>query len=109
VVGLWIEIVAERVADMYELGRKEQAVGTKVSNLIEVHYMRPTSFPLVSPGEAVICGYNQGLGEHLFVCESLDDLQELWDRYATGYTLGCTLTIAWYVGDVLSRATETSR
>ncbi len=42
-----------------------------------------------------ICGYNQGLGERLFVCETLDDMCELYD----GYARGGALEIQWYLGN----------
>ena len=60
---------------------------------------RPTEVPRIPEGQAVICGYDQGLGEQLFACESLGEMQGLFDAHAAGGSL----TITWYHGTVLAR------
>lgn len=83
---------------MYELGKKTQVEGSKVKDLTALNdiWQRPNRMPYVASGEQVVCGYDQGLGERLFVCENLQDMQELYDSYAKGYAL----TIKWYHGKV---------
>lgn len=44
--------------------------------------------------DPIICGYDQGLGERMIVCETLDDMQQLYDAYARGGAV----RIQWYVG-----------
>lgn len=56
---------------------------------------RPATMPVVPEGSSLICGYDQGLGERMFVCESLEDMQTLYDAYAAGGAL----SINWYTGD----------
>ncbi len=81
---------------MYELGKKDEVIGLKVTDLVPLSdiWQRPTSMPRVGENEVVLCGYNQGLGERMIVCESLQDMQELYDAYAGGGALN----ILWYRG-----------
>jgi hypothetical protein len=51
----------------------------------------------VPKGHSVLCGYDQGLGERLFVCQSEEDIQELY----AGYRRGSALDITWYSGIVV--------
>jgi len=51
--------------------------------------------PTLFGKEMVVCGYDQGLGERMIVCENLQDMQELYDAYARGGALN----IHWYKGD----------
>ena len=83
---------------MYELGKKDDVLDVKVTDLGQLPniWQRPTSFPFAGPDKVVVCGYDQGLGERLIVCESLQDMQVLYDKYAAGYAL----TIHWYRGCV---------
>jgi hypothetical protein len=77
---------------MYELGKKSECFGTE--NLVPVSVLgRPTDMPSCPhPQGYVICGCHQGLEEQLFVCESLADMQELYDAYADAYAIN------WYTG-----------
>jgi len=76
---------------MIELGKKDEIFGAELLQLLQL-YGRPSSLPHLSGEEKVICGYDQGLGERIIVCESLEDMQKLYDAYATGGAL----RIHWY-------------
>ena len=80
---------------MIELGKKSECFGTELLVPLENCLGRPKRLPIVPKGSAVICGYDQGLGERLFVCESLEDMQQLYNSY----TRGGALNIKWYSGD----------
>jgi len=81
---------------MFELGKRDECFGTELLRPITLSgFGRPTSFPSVPTGHSLICGYDQGLGERLIVCESLEDMQTLYD----GYAQGGALTIKWYTGE----------
>ena len=49
--------------------------------------LRPTQMPILAEGQVCICGYDQGLGEMMLLCKSLDDMQKAWDAYAQGWAL----------------------
>lgn len=90
---------------MYELGKKDEVLGVMVENLRAISddfwkriEGRPTRMPITTRDELVICGFDQGLGEKLLVCESLEDMQELFDKFNQGYAL----RIAWYRGELTS-------
>lgn len=78
---------------MIELGMKDEIFGADDLVLLSISG-RPTSMPRVQDGHQVICGYNQGLGERVIVCESFEDMQTLYDAYSQG----SALTIRWYSG-----------
>lgn len=79
---------------MHELGKKNNVLG--VDQLIRLDISgRPKQVPILTGHYQVICGYDQGLGERLFVCESLEDMQELYDACARGGAL----QINWYTGE----------
>lgn len=84
---------------MFELGKKGECFGTEFLKPLKGQfgqpiYEKPTTFPTLGKDESVICGYDQGLGERLIVCENLEDMQQLYDSYAQG----CALQINWYTG-----------
>ena len=81
---------------MIELGKKDEIFGVeKLKPLGEqVGSNRPTEMPRLGPDHKVICGYDQGLGERMIVCESLEEMQQLYDAYAKGGALH----IHWYSG-----------
>ena len=84
---------------MFELGKKDECFGTEQlkplkGRLGQPLYGEPTAFPMLGENESVICGYDQGLGEQLIVCENLEDMQQLYSRYAKGFAL----RINWYTG-----------
>jgi hypothetical protein len=90
---------------MIELGKRDEIFGEELLRDLGQLEMtrcfsgygsgRPTDFPQLREGDSLICGYDQGLGEHLFVCESLEDMQHLYDAYARGGALH----IRWYTGE----------
>lgn len=79
---------------MQQLGKKSEVlVADKLQKLTDVHG-RPTKLPFLHGNEKVICGFDQGLGEVLYVCDTLEDMQQLYDAYAKGMAL----SIYWYKG-----------
>ncbi len=56
-------------------------------------YSRPTSMPCLGKNEKVIGVYNQGLGKKDMPCNSLEDMQQLYDSYASGMAL----TLEWFI------------
>lgn len=83
---------------MKELGKRNDifgidfAIDTSISG-------RPKNFPNISKGSSVVCGYDQGLGERMIVCNNLEDMQTLYDSYARG----SAIRICWYTvkdGDI---------
>ena len=59
-------------------------------------YERPERMPRLPDNWWLLCGYSQGSHEHLFVCETLEDAQILYDAYTQGCR-GAT-RINWYKG-----------
>lgn len=89
---------------MYELGKKKEIAGAENLRLLKVYgeiqvdsLGRPTRFPVLLGDDKLVAGYDQGLGERMIVCESLEDMQQLWDSYAAGWALN----LNWYAGDVV--------
>lgn len=76
---------------MFELGKKSEIFGAELLTPLQI-WGRPTAMPPLGLNEDIVCGYDQGLGERMIVCESLDDMQELYDNYARGGALN----IHWY-------------
>ncbi len=89
---------------MYKLGMKTEVMGSELTNLksiIPAIYGRPSSMPHIWETNAkVVCGFDQGLGEKMFVVESLQDMQELYDKYAAGYAVN----ISWYIATIAPKA-----
>lgn len=79
---------------MNELGKRAEVFNSDLLEPMSV-VGRPNSFPVLKDGKSLVCGYDQGLGERLIVCDSLEDMQELYDAYAAGGAL----RIKWYTGD----------
>jgi len=83
---------------MIELGKKSEIFGAeKLEPLNPISFGgigRPMVMPRVPQDHKVICGYDQGLGERIFVCETLEEMQYLYDAYARGGAL----RIHWYSG-----------
>ena len=86
---------------MIELGKKNEISGAELLQPLTLGFSdkdlsgRPTRMPSVPSGHSVVCGYDQGLGERIIVCESLEDMQQLYDAYAQGGAL----RICWYSGE----------
>lgn len=54
---------------------------------------RPTSMPSLQKDERVVGVYDQGLGEKMGVCNSLEEMQDLYDAYARGLAI----TLKWVI------------
>ncbi len=76
---------------MLELGKKDEIFGAELLKPLPL-YGQPTSMPRLQQGEKVICGYDQGLGERMIVCDNLEEMQTLYGHYAQGGAL----RIHWY-------------
>lgn len=80
---------------MFELGKKDEIFGAdKLVPLRDV-YGRSERLPFLKKDESVIAGFDQGLGERILVCETLEDMQQIYDAYARGFAL----RLNWYRGD----------
>lgn len=80
---------------LVELGKKDEIFGAELLQRLQGVYGRPTRMPHLPEGHSVICGYDQGLGERMFVCNTLEGMQQLYDAYA----MGGALNIRWYSGE----------
>jgi len=93
---------------MFELGKKDECFGVDDPAIFrrvtdtEMFPLtgRPTRKPTLPEGWDVVAGYNQGLGERLIVCESLEDMQTLYDAYARGGAIALDWYAAFDVGFV---------
>ncbi|PWU23567.1 hypothetical protein C5B42_02530 [Candidatus Cerribacteria bacterium 'Amazon FNV 2010 28 9'] len=78
---------------MIELGKTDQVQGAKLEKL---HLGAPLEsfrrMPEVPDDKCIVCGYNRGLGEQLYICQSFDDMMTLYQ----GYKQGFALSIQWY-------------
>jgi hypothetical protein len=59
---------------------------------------RPTEMPRMAPEHKLFAGYDQGFGEKLIYCETLEEMQRLWDAYYAG---GAVFPPKWYSGPVI--------
>lgn len=82
--------LAGKVAASY--GAKAEINVTAVSRRPLEVYGRPMSLPHLSMGEQIVGVYDQGLGKKDALCESLADMQRLYDSYAAGYAL----SLEWF-------------
>ena len=82
---------------MYELGKKKE-VENQINNLVllDLPFERPISIPHTTVDSVVICGFDRGIYVIMYVCESLEDMQELFDSYAKGMAVN----IRWYTGEI---------
>jgi hypothetical protein len=82
---------------MYELGKREECFGMELLQPLNVNAYggcKPEFRPQVPEGHAIVCGFDQGLGERMIVCETFEDMTELHSKYSMGYAL----RIKWYSG-----------
>jgi hypothetical protein len=86
---------------MKELGKKSETFGNDLLKPVNL-FKRPTEMPKLGEGERVICGYDQGLGERMIVCDSLADMQTLYDA---GIVNGGALRVKWYTAPDPGRIT----
>ena len=78
---------------MIELGEKDNLFGDdQLEPYAGFRSQRPMQMPSFDDDKKLICGYDQGLGERMIVCEGIEDAQELYDAYARGGALH----IHWY-------------
>jgi hypothetical protein len=80
----------------YEIGTRDTVVGTdKLRLLRDTRFARciagpggntPVAFPELSDGEALICGLvrYRGAPEQLFRCDSLPEMEQLYQSYFAG-------------------------
>lgn len=78
---------------MIELGNKANLPNPE--ELVPVMiYGRPVKLPpLPSANHKVVCGFDQGVHVRLFRCETVADMQELYDAYYQGFAP----RINWYI------------
>lgn len=83
-----------------KLGKKSEIFGAEQLRPLSIkkdRQGRPIEIPMFSnKDDRVICGFDQGLGEDLYVCETFADMQEL----DAAYGRGLALTIHWYTGTI---------
>jgi hypothetical protein len=78
-----------------DLGNKEEMFVADQFAELDLGRLRPDAMPELPDGHSLICGYEQqGLGERMIVCDTLEDAQTLFDAWARGGAL----RIKWYVG-----------
>lgn len=78
---------------MIEIGKKAQVLDPSLLITLSISPSpRPSSFPRLPHGRSVLCGLDEGEGERLFICESLEDMQALYDHYRRE----SAISIAWY-------------
>ncbi len=82
---------------MEELGKKDFLVGTLLTELNPLSlFGRPTNLPSVPLNHKIICGFDMGFGEKMFVCDNLEEMQERYDKYAQGWAS----RISWYTSRI---------
>lgn len=59
---------------------------------VDIHG-RPTSMPHLAKGEIVVAIYSKGLGRKKMVCNSLANMQSLYDSYAQGVVI----SLHWFI------------
>lgn len=83
--------VATKTAAKY--GAKAEIRVTGITSRTLTINGRPTSMPYLAKGEKVVGIYDQGLGKKQMVCDSLAQMQSLYDSYASGMAL----TLSWCI------------
>jgi hypothetical protein len=92
---------------MLDLGLRKDVTGADALELVDKpgtwhpqmgQGERPAQMPRLPEGHQLFAGYDQGFGEHLVLCETLDDVQKVWDGYARG---GALFPPSWYSAPVL--------
>jgi hypothetical protein len=89
---------------MIELGLKSKIAGVKQWPTFRM-YRRPKHMPKIPEGHTIVCGFDQGDGERMFICETLEHVRTLYDEHAMGHAIH----IAWYhtgaFNDTIARVT----
>ena len=91
---------------MINLGRIDEGAANRVDDLRDLNPaelrsiayggQRPEKMPHLSPGQSILCRFDQAAYVSLIVCETLDDMQSLYERYAAGQAVNIT----WSFGTV---------
>ena len=76
---------------MIELGLKSQISGVNDWATFRI-CRRPKNMPKAPEGHTIVCGFDQGDGERMFICETLEHVRTLYDEHAMGHAIH----IAWY-------------
>ena len=84
---------------MIELGLKSQISGVKDWATFRI-CRRPKNMPRVPKGHTIVCGFDEGDGERMFICETLEHVHALYDEHAMGHAIH----IAWYNTNALNDA-----
>lgn len=83
---------------MIDLGYKEDMLDKDEFLLLTIPKSQrtgngyPTAMPTVPKGHRIFCGHTRRSKEQIYLCESLQDMQKLFD----GYTKGLASNIVWY-------------
>ena len=77
---------------MIELGLHSMSLFTSELTPLQLPLTRPFYYPSLDEDEIVILGCNQGSGERIIACESLKDMQYLYDQCLTGWATD----VKWY-------------
>lgn len=86
---------------MIELGKKSEIFGVdslrqlKPNVDIQFNNSGPQGMPRLKDNEKLIVGYDQGVGERMFVCDTLEEMQTLYNHYVAG----SALHINFYAGE----------
>lgn len=84
--------LADRIAKSYGSSADINIISSSRKAIKNLHN-RPTLMPHLAAGEKVIGVYDQGLGKKDCYCNSLEDMQRLYDSYASGMAL----TLEWFI------------
>ena len=76
---------------LVELGKREDLPSLELEPL-KSSYWRPNNMPSTISWNKVICWYDQWLWERMFICNTIEAMQKLYDNYAQGWAL----RINWY-------------
>jgi hypothetical protein len=74
---------------MIPLGMKQHIIGAEQWSSLRIHG-RPQKMPKIPRGHTVVCGLKRCSTERMIVCESLEQMQTLYDKHAG------EATIVWY-------------
>ena len=77
---------------LVELWMKDEILGADALVSLDFDYSCPGYMPIMPEGCKLICGYDQGLGERMFVCNDMDWVRELFGWYSRGWAF----SIKWY-------------
>jgi len=79
---------------LQELGKKDDIFNVDLLEEVKI-FGKPKKYPKIPQNHKIICGFDQGLGEILYVCDTIGDMQDIYEHYAKGFALN----IYWYHGE----------